>query len=900
MNGPNKTIAASGDRQGWHQAVLQSTMDGYWMADAQGRLLEVNESYCRMSGYSQQELLGMKIGDLETVETADQTAARIHKIMKHGNDRFESLHRRRDGTVFPVEISAQYLQAEDGRCVVFVRDITDRKRLEKNLLDQRRRLESIIEGERVGTWEWNVQTGATVFNETWARIIGYRLEELAPTSIQTWSRFVHPDDLRESNRLLERHFVGELPYYEYECRMRHREGHWVWVNDRGRVLSRTEDGKPLMMFGTHADVTERKRSELILKDREERIREVLENSLDASYKRNLKTNVYDYFSPVIKRISGYTAEEMKSMPLETALGLVHPDDRDEVKRLMTIALSEDAGSVHQVQYRFQHKDGRYRWLLDQFSVVRDERGLSAALIGSVSDITERKLADEALKESLAQHRQLFEMGSDALFLIDPETGKILDANVAAAELYGYRLEEMRARHSWDMSAEPEDTSRLTGEMPDPPETITRIPLRYHRKKDGTVFPVEISARSFPLQGKQALIVSARDISERMENEKQLRRLQKAESMQRMAGAIAHHFNNQLGTVMGNLDLAKIQLPRGAQANDCLDGAMQAARRAAKVSSLLLTYLGQTRDDPAPIDLQEVCRLNIPLIQAIKSSNIVFETSLPASGPTVNATSSHIQLVLTALLTNAAEAIPEGGGRIHLTVNSASAKEIPATNRYPLDWQPQDASYGCLEISDTGCGISSEGFEKLFDPFYSTKSVGRGLGLPAVLGIARADGGGITVQSEPGRGSVFRVYFRLAKEPALEPPGTAPDLQEPLAGGTVLLVEDDETLRKTTASMLSLLGFSVIASIDGVEAIEIFRQRRSEIRLVVCDLTMPRLNGIKTVATLKEIAGDIPTILTSGHHEAIANAGSLPGEFLGKPYGFAELRAAVIDALAKKK
>ena len=1021
MDVHDQTIKTDGDSHGWHQVVLQSAMDGYWMTDTRGRLLEVNESYCRMSGYSRQELLELQIADLEAIETADQAVARIHKIMKLGNDRFESLHRRKDGTFFPVEISVQYLPAEGGSFVVFVRDITERKQLEKNLRDQRRRLESIIEGERVGTWEWNIETGETVFNETWARMIGYTLVELAPTSFKTWERFVHPDDLRESNRMLGLHLAGDTPYYECECRMRHKAGHWVWINDRGRVLSRTEDGKPLMMFGTHAEVTERKRSEQILKEREERIREVLENSLDASYKRNLKTNSYEYFSPVIKRISGYTAEEMKLMPLETALGLIHPDDMDGVQRVMASTMSEAVSRARQVQYRFRHKDGQYRWFLDQFSVLRDERGQPAALIGSVSDvtarrqaeeklaqeairrrilveqsrdgivvldqdgkvyeanqryaemlgytaeevrelyvwdwdlqwsrdelkemirsvgpagdhfetrhrrkdgtyfdvevsangaviggrklvfcvcrdITERKKAEVALTESLAQYRQLFEMGSDAFFLIDPETGKILDANVAATELYGYRLEEMVTKRSWDMSAEPEETSRLTQEMQNSPEMIMRIPLRYHRKKDGTAFPVEIAARSFPLQGKRALIVSARDIGERMENEKQLRRMQKTESMQRMASAIAHHFNNQLGTVMGNLELANIQVPRGAQTHDCLNAAMEATRRAAKVSSLMLTYLGQTRDEPEPIDLSEACRLNIPLIQAIQSSNAVFETILPTSGPTVNSTSSHIQLALTVLLTNAWEALPEGHGRIHLAVQSVPAKEIPATNRYPLDWQPQDTSYGCLEVSDTGFGISSEGFEKLFDPFYSTKFVGRGLGLPTVLGVVRADGGGITVQSVPGQGSAFRVYFPLLEGKAPQQPEKAPGLQGPLMGGAVLLIEDDDMLRKTTASMLSLLGFSVVEAQDGVEAIEVFRKRHGEIRAVVCDLTMPRLDGRKTVAALREIAGDIPAILTSGYHESIAKAPDLPGVILSKPCGLSELRAAIVDAMAKK-
>ena len=566
--------------------------------------------------------------------------------------------------------------------------------------------------------------------------------------------------------------------------------------------------------------------------------------------------------------------------------------RDELKEMIR---SVDPAGDH-FETRHRRKDGTY------FDV---EVSTNGAVIGGrklvfcvCRDITERKKAEVALTESLAQYRQLFEMGSDAFFLIDPETGKILDANVAATELYGYCLEEMLTKSSWDMSAKPEETSHLTQEMQNSPEMIMRIPLRYHRKKDGAVFPVEISARSFPLQGKRALIVSARDIGGRMENEKQLRRMQKTESMQRMASAIAHHFNNQLGTVMGNLELANIQVPRGAQTHDYLNAAMEATRRAAKVSSLMLTYLGQTRDAPEPIDLSEDCRLNIPLIQAIKSSDAVFETILPTSGPTVNSTSSHIQLVLTVLLTNAWEALPEGHGRIHLAVNSVPAKEIPATNRYPLDWQPQDISYSCLEVSDTGLGISSEGLEKLFDPFYSTKFVGRGLGLPTVLGVVRADGGGITVQSESGKGSAFRVYFPLLEGKASQQPEQAHGLQGPLMGGAVLLIEDDDMLRKTTASMLSLLGFSVVETQDGVEAIEVFRKRHGEIRAVVCDLTMPRLDGAATLDRILELRPEARVILCSGYDEPDLRermAGRLAG-FLAKPFDLGKMESVLSRVL----
>ena len=381
-----------------------------------------------------------------------------------------------------------------------------------------------------------------------------------------------------------------------------------------------------------------------------------------------------------------------------------------------------------------------------------------------------------------------------------------------------------------------------------------------------------------------------------------RQLQKAESLGRMAGAVAHHFNNKLGVVMGNLEMAMDKLPQGTEPIENLTAAMQAAGKAAEVSSLMLTYLGQAPGKREPLDISEACLPFLPILRAAMPGKVVLETDLPSPGPVISANTNQIQQVLTNLITNAWEAVGEGRGVIRLSIKTVSPAEITAANRFPIGWQSKDSAYTCLEVTDTGCGIADKDIENLFDPFFSSKFTGRGLGLPVILGIVRAHGGVITVESEPGIGSAFRVFFPVSVEEVPWQPYREAQAPEMEGGGTVLLVEDEEMVRTMGKRMLMRLGFTVLEAKDGVEAVEVFRQHQDEIGCVLCDLTMPRINGWETLAALRKLKPGVPVILTSGYDKAHVMAGDhpeWPQVFLGKPYKLKELSDAISQALISR-
>lgn len=241
-----------------------------------------------------------------------------------------------------------------------------------------------------------------------------------------------------------------------------------------------------------------------------------------------------------------------------------------------------------------------------------------------------------------------------------------------------------------------------------------------------------------------------------------RQLQKAESLARMAGAIAHHYNNRLQVVMSSLDLVEVA-PSGEPFDHALAKAKQATERAAEMSRLMLVYLGRTSKKQRVQDLSTLCRPKVAAIQDSLPPRLHLQADLPCPGPTIRANAGQIQELLANLAHNAVEAMEASGSELHIAAGVGPAKAIPTRNRFPVDWHPLDQDHAWLEVSDTGVGIAPADMDRLFDPFFSTKFTGRGLGLPVVLGIAQAHGGGMTVESRPGKGSVFRVHIPVAPQ-----------------------------------------------------------------------------------------------------------------------------------------
>ncbi|TVR66366.1 MAG: PAS domain-containing hybrid sensor histidine kinase/response regulator [Gemmatimonadales bacterium] len=406
-------------------------------------------------------------------------------------------------------------------------------------------------------------------------------------------------------------------------------------------------------------------------------------------------------------------------------------------------------------------------------------------------------------------------------------------------------------------------------------------------------------------------------AERLLLENRFQQLEKAGSLSRMAGAMTHHFNNLLGVITGNLELALEQLshdPGGDLSEAVLDmsDALSGARRATDLTQLLLAYLGQTRSEQVLMDLSKVARRAMAFLEAAMPLGTQVATALPSCGPFVRAGPMDIQQLLANLLSNAWEASDPGTASIHLSVSTVQASKIPEAQRFPVGWQPTALSYARIEVRDEGPGIESGKLSEIFDPFFSSKTFGRGLGLSVVLGTVRASQGGLIVKTRPGQGASFTVYLPEADRPlaALErerEPSSLPGRKSSEGGGIgdgslgkdvspettmVLVVDDNEMLRKLAARILGRMGLRVMEAADGVEAVKLFQDHHHQIDVVLCDVTMPRMGGWEALKGFRRIDPGVPVILSSGYDQdtiSEESPGERPDAFLGKPWHLEELR-----------
>ena len=557
---------------------------------------------------------------------------------------------------------------------------------------------------------------------------------------------------------------------------------------------------------------------------------------------------------------------------------------------------------------FVTPDGRKGWFLTSKFPVRDEAGRIIGLVGIARDITEMKRATEQLKE--AQLRLIYHIENSPLAVIEWEPDFRITRWAGQAEnVFGWKAGEVMGRHFSEFPfVHPDDAEQvaeISARLIDGRDLRNVSNNRNLAKNGRTVHCAWQNSVLHDSAGRTVSILSlVQDVSDRVlaeqagrktavekqALERKLQESQKLESLGVLAGGIAHDFNNLLSGVLGNASLARMDLPEDSPAQPFLDQIEAAAKRAADLCRAMLAYSGKGRFVVQRLDLNSLIEETTRLLQVSISKRAVLKFSLADALPAVLGDATQLRQVVMNLVINASEAVGEKSGFISITTGLTRADSAYLAGTFFAPDLPE-GDYVYLEVADNGGGMSPEIQARIFDPFFTTKFAGRGLGLAAVLGIIRGHKGALKVFSEAGWGTTFKILLPCAEGPAELPPAVTPPLDGWRGSGTALVVDDEETVRVTTARMLEALGFTTQLADNGRTGVEAFRAAPAAFAIVVLDLTMPHMDGEEAFHKIIEIRPDARVLLMSGFNEqeAIARfAGKGLAGFIQKPFNISAL------------
>ncbi|MDD2337034.1 MAG: PAS domain S-box protein [Geobacteraceae bacterium] len=746
-----------------HRTILRTAMSGFYRTDMNGCLLEVNESYSRMSGYTVQELLTMSVGDLDAKEAVDDTVERLKKIMEKGEAHFESRHRRKDGTVFDVEVSVKYQPANGGECVAFLQDISDRKSAEEIIINSNKLLQTIIDTAPMRIFWKDKELRFLGCNSIFAKDAGVEYsEELVGKNDYQIAWKDQAELYRRDDFFVIESGLSKLSYEEPQTSP---EGELKWLRT-SKVPLRNNDNQIIGVLGMYEDITDHKHAEKLLMNEKALLRSLIDSATDLIYFKDCN-GIYIGCNKASEKFIGILESQQIG---KSDFDLFDHDMAEYIRQYDKKVLEE--GEAVRIEESMSSLDGN-KVILDTLKApIYNADGQLLGLVGISRDITERKRAEE--------ERQIL---------------------------------EQQFQHS-----------------------------------------------------------------------------QKLESLGVLAGGIAHDFNNILAIIIGNCSLAMM-------APDTADKRIPeieiAAERAAGLCRQMLAYAGKAQPVMTQVNMTILVDEMVKMLQSTINQNVEIKPDLSVDVPAIIGDASQLRQVLMNLIINGAESIGESQGRVLVSL----AKRAIGTNQREKDHLGTiipSGLYACLEVTDNGCGMDAETKLRIFEPFYTTKFTGRGLGLSAVLGIISAHKGALQLFSQHDTGTTFKIYLPVnnGSDSIGEESFEKKPAETWQGSGTVLLVEDEESIRTMAQGMLELLGFRIIEAGNGKEALEVYQKNAGEIAIVLTDIGMPIMDGYSLIRELKVLNPRLPIIASSGFGDTVVTSKIPNGaiiESVSKPYNFDQLR-----------
>jgi len=871
--------------------IVEHSNELFYVHDARHKLTYLSPQSKQILGYSPDEML-IKWTKLVTENPINEIGFQLtEKALKTGKRQEPYLLElyRKDKSKVLLEIDESPLKDTMGNVIGIVgaaRDITEHKKAEEALRDSEYKFRSLFDLSLQAITLTDVETGRLIdVNEKFCELTKYKKKEILGRTTTECGFYSHQDRNRFIKVLKAKGTVQGL-----EMDFKVKDGSILTALMFARIIQLRGNPLILTMF---FDMTYHKRAEEALRESEEKFRVISNTAVDAILVMDNDGKI-SYWNPAAERMFGYTSNEAIGNELHIFLA---PSRYHEayIKGFRRFKETGEGPAIGNISEFFAIRKDSTEFPIEVSTSAIQIRGKWHS-VGIVRDISDRKRAEHALRESELKYRALFEESKDVIYISTPE-GKFLDINPTGVELFGYSSKEelLQIDISTDLYIHPFDRKEFQYILAK--QGFVKDYEVMFKKKDGQQLSFLITATA--VHNEKGTIIAYRgimkDITERKRLEQQLLQAQKMEAVGQLAGGIAHDFNNILTAIIGFGTLLKMETDKHDPLHSYVTQILTSAERAASLTQALLAFSRKQIISPKPVNLNEIIRGVKNLLSRIIGEDIELTTILTDKDLTIMADTGQIEHVLMNLATNARDAMPDGGSLIITTDLVSFDYEFIKANGYK-----KPGLYAFISVEDTGKGMYEEIKERIFEPFFTTKEVGKGtgLGLSMVYGIIQQHDGYINVYSEPVRGTIFRIYLPLIKSMIDEEhEAILPVIKR--GTETVLVAEDDAQVRELVKEVLVGFGYTVLEAQDGEDALRVFFEHKDKIHLVILDVIMPKMNGKEIYDEMKKTRPDIKGIFTSGYDANIIHKKGILEErlpFISKPISPEELLKKVREVL----
>ena len=925
--------------------TLLDAFDGAVFTDNEGRIVDVSDGVLHTSGFTRAEVIGRRPPEVFRwghEQSQNVTEEVLSSMAENGRWIGRINIKNHDGQdIWLDQIVVPWVDEAGNRVgtLGLHLDAADRwGGTRKKLRDMEERVDAAFALRPISFWEWDFADGTILYDDRLPPILGTEREDMG-SNIYWWEKLVHPEDRAKTQRLLTKHLKGELGRFHARYRVCHVDQSWVWIEHKGKVLSRTADGRARRMVGTIEDVSEQVRQQRALETSERRFLEVFRKSTDAVLLLS-NSRIADCNDAAVRFFGGKSRSDLLNRhPAELSPPL-QPDGVPSLRKAEDkIAEALERGSA---RFEWYHEKASGEAFWTSVSLILLPYEGTERIYAALRNISKLKHAEEALRRSKESLRVLLDATSDFTMLVDSEL-RILAANREAQRSLGGTEEELLGQVATTLL--PPELARaraklLLGALD------SGVAVKFEDGREGRVFENNVYP-IFDSSGEAVgLAVYGRDITERNETrdalreahdkleervtqrtqelveanqrleleiaerkkaeeeralyQEQLFHAQKLEAVGSLAGGIAHDFNNLLTAIRGSVELILSRMVPGEPMMRYADEALKATDRAETLTRQLLAFSRRQVVQKRLLDFNELLEGMIPLLRRILPEGIALVPDLRLPGALVLGDAGQLEQVVMNLVVNARDAIGEKG-TIRLTVKDCMPD---GCTDHPDFTEPTGPGF-CFQVVDDGSGMETEALERAFEPFFTTKGMhqGTGLGLAVVYGIVQQHDGQCGIWSMQGTGTRVSVYLPRA-EGVIERDevgSTAFEPREPQRGLTVLVVEDESGVLDFATSVLEDFGFKVLSAASGFEARELFANHSAEVDVLFSDVCLPDDDGLEIALDLRKERPTLPVLLASGYVNLAGNARRIVDlgiPFLQKPYGLTQLLDALHRAITR--